>query len=71
MVSPACAAAYSSSVGLDEKTVSCSTSGEDDRGRARADGEDVVALAALVLLPAQLALRLHLLDAPLGFAGAP
>ena len=41
------------------------------RVRTTGGREDIVPLAAFVLLPAELTLCLHLLDAPLGFAGAP
>jgi hypothetical protein len=43
--------------------------GEHHGGRSGAGGDQVVALAPLLLVPAQLALGFHLLDAPLCFAG--
>jgi hypothetical protein len=43
--------------------------GEDNGGCSGADGNNIVPLAPFLLVPPQLALGFHLLNAPFGLAG--
>ena len=69
LVSPASAGGEFLFGGVAGKGSELEDDGEDHGGCAGTGGDHVVALAPFLLLPPQLALGFHLLDAPFGFAG--